>query len=128
MKKRLSYGLLIVAASIAILVIALSSGFKSVIIKYAGHKVVGTVADLPSGCDKYNSIKVLVNNKQYEISISKAACREGRYKVGQQVELLKHDKYEELVWPGSYPELVMFLIIGILIYSYFTVRKYYHKK
>ena len=121
------YGLFIVLACIAIVIWGLLSISKGVIIKYGGKKVTAVVIKLPIECDKYNSIKVLLNEKEYEVSISRKECRDSVYKVGQKVELLKHDNYDELIWPEGYPELVVLLIIVGLVYVFFTVRKHYRK-
>ena len=124
---KLKYGLLI-ALGIAILVWGLSSIIGKVIVRYAGKKVVTVITEVPSECDRYNHIKVLIDSTTYEVSISKANCRDGVYKVGQRIELLRHKNYKELVWPGSHPELVIILIVLVLIYGYFTIRKRYMTK
>ncbi len=124
--KKVKYSVLAVV-TIAITILGLFSVISKVIIKYAGKKVVATVAEVPSTCDKYNQIKVLLDNTAYEVSISRTDCREGLYKVGQKVELLKHEGYKELIWPESQPELVPLLVIAVFILAYISVKGKYKK-
>lgn len=124
--KKAKYGVLIVVA-IAVIVLGFSSVINTIIIKYTGKKVVASVTEIPSTCDRYNHIKVLLDNKEYEVNISRTDCREGVYKVGQQVEILKNERYKELVWPESQPELVPLLIIAVFILAYISMKNRYKK-
>jgi hypothetical protein len=124
--KKVKYGVLIVVA-ITVIVLGFSSVISTIIIKYTGKKVVAAVTEIPSTCDRYNHIKVLLDNTEYEVNISRPDCREGVYKVGQKVELLKNERYEELVWPESQPELVPLLIIAVFILAYISMKGRYKK-
>jgi hypothetical protein len=125
MNKRVYW--LLTLAAITIIVLGLLSVANKVIVRYAGKKVVTVVTEVPSECDKYNYIKVLLDSTEYEVSISRTNCRDGVYKVGQRVELLKHKNYEQLEWPGSHPELVIILMISILFFGLFIVRRTYKR-
>lgn len=93
---------------------------KSAVVRYFGKKVTAVVMSVPEICDKYNFIQVSIDKKVYEVTISRKECREGTYQIGQQIQLLKYKDYDELVWPGSRPELVILLIVGVLILGYYT--------
>lgn len=121
-------GILIGVACVAVFLISLSSIIRSVIIKYAGDRITATVTEVPFDCDRYNHIKVLLGGVQHEVSISRTDCKEGSYETGQKVELLKHGRYDELVWPESHPELVLLIVFAFLLYLYSTVTKYYSNK
>lgn len=121
--KKAKYGIVFVAC-IALIVLGFSSIGKTIIIKHTGKKVIAVVNEIPSTCDRYNHITVLLDNTAYEVNISRANCREGIYKVGQEVELLKHENYKELVWPESKPEIVIILIIAVLILGFYSAQKY----
>jgi hypothetical protein len=125
MKKQKVLGILILAGCIVIIFWGLKSLVELAIIKYGGQKVSATIVEVPSSCDRYNFIKVVFTGTTHEVNISKTNCRNGLYKVGQQVTLLKHRGYDDLIWPGSYPELVIVLIIAVLIFAYFNVKKYF---
>jgi hypothetical protein len=112
----------------AILIWGFSSLFGKVIVRYAGEKVIAIITEVPSRCDRYNHIEVLLDGTEYEISISKDNCRKGIYKLGQRVELLKYKNYKELVWPSSHPELAIIAIIIVLFFGFFSIRKKYLKK
>ena len=122
-----SKGIIIVFLCLVILGWGFYSIGKTIIIKYGGSNVDAIISQIPTECDKYNGIKVLVDETEFTVSISKKECREGVYKIGQKVVLLKHKKYDELIWPNSNPEFAILLIIGILLLGYFTTRKYYQK-
>lgn len=115
--KKLNKGLIIFFFILLIVSGFISIG-KTIFIKYTGIKIVATVTQIPSTCDRYNYVKVLFNNTEYEVNISSTDCREGVYKVGQKVELLKNERYKELVWPESQIELVPLLIVAVFILAY----------
>lgn len=127
MKKK-NVSVIIILVSAIILVWGFWSMGESIIIRYAGRKVVAVVMNVPSECDKYNKIKVLQDGVVYNVSISRSECKRGVYKIGQKVELIKHNKYHELVWPESRPELVVLLILGVLALGYYTNRTKFKKK
>jgi hypothetical protein len=122
MTKRVK-GIAVVVACLAILVWGLSAMIEMVIVRYWGQKTTAVVTAVPTECDRYNHITVLLDNTAYEVSISRDNCREGIYKVGQEVDLLKHENYEELIWPESQPEIVIILIIAVLILGLYTAQK-----
>jgi len=122
--KKIKYGVLIVVA-ITVIVLGFSSVLSAIIIKYTGKKVIAVVTEIPSTCDRYNQIKVLLDNIEYEVNISRPDCREGVYKVGQKVELLKNVRFKELVWPESQPESVPLLIIAVFILGYISMKDRY---
>jgi hypothetical protein len=119
--------LMVLVACLALLIWGFISIGKTVLIRYTGVKVIAVVTKVPTECDKYNNINVLLNTDEYQVNISKTDCRQGVYKIGQNVTLIKHKKYNELVWPDSRPELTILIIIGVLIFGYVTTRKYYRK-
>ena len=124
--KNVKYGALIVV-TIAVIALGFYSVISTIIIKYTGKKVVASVTEIPSTCDRYNHIKVLLDNTEYEVKISRTDCRERVYKIGQQVELLKNERYKELVWPESQPELIPLLIIAVFILAYISMKGRYRK-
>jgi len=124
--KKVKYGALIVV-TIAVIALGFYSIISTIIIKYTGKKVVASVTEIPSTCDRYNHIKVLLDNTEYEVNISRTDCRERVYKIGQQVELLKNERYKELVWPESQPELIPLLIIAVFILAFISMKGRYRK-
>ncbi len=95
---------------------------KLAVMRYFGEEVAAVVVSVPGTCDRYNFIKVSVDKSIYDMTISKKEYREGAYKIGQQIQLLRYKDYGELVWPGSRPELVILLIVGVLVLGYYTNR------
>jgi len=121
-------GIAIFIASIAILIWGLNAMIGMVIVRYWGEKTTAVVTAVPNECDRYNRIKILLGEAEQEITISRNDCKEGKYRVGQQVELIKHKNFDEPVWPGSHPELAIIIVIGILIFAYLTVSRALNKK
>jgi len=78
---------LIILFFVLLIVSSFISIGKTIFIKYTGIKIVATVTQIPSTCDRYNYVKVLFNNTEYEVNISSTDCREGVSKVGQTVAL-----------------------------------------
>jgi hypothetical protein len=124
--KKVKYWILIIIA-VLIIVFSFSSIIQTIIVKYTGVKVLALVIGTPSECDRYNQIKVLLDSKEYEVNISRSNCRQGLYKVGQQVTLLKNENYKELIWPESQPELLPLLFIAALVLSYVSMKGRYKK-
>ena len=123
------------AISIALVVIAigiLGVGFYAlgtlIVIKYLGGKVTAIVTAVPTSCDKYNHIDVRIGDSVYEVSINRGECRKGNYKVGQQVELMRHPRHKDLVWPDSSPELAAGLTLLVFGYVYYEYRSRRRKK
>jgi hypothetical protein len=127
MKNNRVFGILILTACAALLIWGFRSIIILTIIKYTGQKVAATVVEVPSICVKTSSIKVAFNGSTGKVNISKEDCSNGLYKPGQQVTLLKHERYDDFVWPGSRPELVLVLIIAILLFVYFNAKKGFEK-
>lgn len=119
--KKVKYGLLFIVF-VLVVMWGISSIGKTIFIKYTGEKIEAIVSKTPSSCDRYNYINVLFNGEDYEVSISRTDCREGLYKVGQKVTLLKNKKYKELVWPESQSELLPILIIAVFILAYISMK------
>lgn len=121
-KKILGYILFTIAA--LLIVFSMKSTFINIMTKYLGDRVNTTVTKIPSQCDKYNFINVVLNGKEYEVSISRKDCTAGLYKVGQNAELLMYRNNDVLVWPDSYPELLvgLYLFLGIIVFL--KVRKH----
>lgn len=108
---------------VVIMILGFSEIITDVIVKYSGEKIYAIVTKIPAEYSRHSQINLLVNGDEYEMNISSVSCRDGEYKVGQQVEVLKHPDYEELVWPESQPEFALLIIIGLLIYLYFFQYK-----
>jgi hypothetical protein len=119
--KKVKYGIALFAIVLVVTFGIISIG-KIIFIKYTGEKVVAIVSQVPSSCDRYNHINVLFKGEVYEVSISKADCREGFYKIGQKVTLLKNKKYKELVWPDSQPELLPIIFAGVFVLAFISMK------
>ncbi|MCS3797067.1 hypothetical protein [Niastella sp. OAS944] len=126
MKKKSLIGLIILALCGILVYFGLKAIITLMIIAYNGEKVQLPVVEVPSNCDKYNYIKVLYKGNVAAVSIGKASCVEREYRVGQKVTLVKHPAYDAFVWPDSHPEVVLILFVGLLVFLYFSTRKYYH--
>lgn len=107
----------------SLLILGFYMMFDLVIIKYGGSQVDAVVSKVPSNCDKYNQISVIISNVEYEINISRTECTNSVYKVGQHVQVIKHNNYKDLVWPGSHPELTMILCVLVLMYVFYNGKK-----
>jgi hypothetical protein len=70
-------------------------------------------------------MKVELDGVAHWVNISRADCRNGTYKVGQQVALMQHPGYRELVWPDSRPDFVILciLVICLLIFIQYKTQK-----
>jgi hypothetical protein len=104
--------------------ILLAWGFYSIarliIIKNKGSQIAATVLKVDTDCDRYNKIEVDYGGKSYSVTISRTDCRDGVYKVGQAVILIKYKDDNTLVWPEAHYEWLPFLFLGILTLAYFT--------
>jgi hypothetical protein len=94
-----------------------------IFIKYWGEKVVAVVTGIPAYCGKFSHMVVLLNNVEYEVSISSSECWGGVYKQGQHVELLKHDYFEQLIWPESRPDLFLLILVVLIGYIILVQEK-----
>jgi hypothetical protein len=120
-------GIFIVLSCSVLFVCGFSIMIGSVIVKYYGDRVTAIVTEVPPECDRYNSVKVLLNNKEQEVSISRPDCQEKKYKIGQQVELIKHKNFDEPVWPESQPAIPLVGILALLIIIVYTNYNKYSK-
>lgn len=118
-------GITIVIVCIVILIWGLYSTIGMVIVRYWGEKKTALVTAVPTLCDRYNRITILLDGAEQEVAIGRDDCKKGKYKVGQKVELVKHKKFDEPVWPNSHPELAIIIIMSVLIFAYLTVNKNY---
>jgi hypothetical protein len=101
---------------------------RPIIIKYAGESVFATVIRTPSHCSRRSEIDVMVGTKKYDLGISAANCRDGKYKIGQKVEVLRYKDYNEVIWPKSHPDLALLITLGLFAFAYFTERNKYLKE
>lgn len=113
---------LIYLTAVIILFFAFRESFEKLFIKYSGHKIVAIVTEAPLSCDKYNSIKIIFEDKEAEVSISNKNCRERKYKIGQKVELIKHSRFKTPVWPHSQPEIILLIFVFFTIIFYLQYR------
>ena len=127
MTKKSSWILCIVFFGGVILLLVVLS-IRPIIIKYAGESVFATVIRTPSHCSRRSEIDVIVGTKKYDLGISAANCRDGKYKVGQKVEVLKYKDYNEVIWPKSHPDLALLIALGLFAFVYFTERNKYLKE
>lgn len=100
----------------------------SIFIKYNGTPISATIIKVDIECDKYNHIEVLFESGYYRVSISREDCRRGVYKAGQQVTLLKHKDFNELVWPESKIEWMPFLFLILFALIYYSYREKFGKR
>jgi hypothetical protein len=100
---------------------------KKIIIKHKGSQIIATVVHVDTDCDKYNHIQVQFETKVYEVTISRTECRDRAYKIGQQVILIKYKDFDELIWPESKIEMVLFLIITVMGLAYYTNKGKFSK-
>lgn len=74
---------------------------RLIVIKYIGSQITATVLKMNTDCDRYNEIKVINRGKIYPVTISRTACRDAIYKVGQTVTLIEYRNDNTLVWPDA---------------------------
>jgi regulator of sigma D len=94
--------------------------YQLIVIKTKGSQVIAQILKVDTNCDKYNKIVVNYGDKVYEVAISRTDCREGVYKVGQNVTLIKFKDYDTLVWPSAQYEWLPFLFLFLLALVYYT--------
>lgn len=108
------------------------AGFSSLItksfVKYAGQKVTAIVTEVPVECDRYNSVKILLGGKQYEVNIGRTDCEQHIYLIGKSVQIIQYKNCDELVWPSSQPEFVIMIVVFIFLYVLFSIRKTINRK
>lgn len=100
---------------------------RLIIIKNKGSQITATVLKVDTDCDRYNNIEVAYAGKTYPLSISRASCRDGVYKVGQTVTLIKYKDYNTLVWPEAQYEWLPFVLLSILALAYYTNKDKFAK-
>ncbi len=120
-------GVLIVVLAGILLVWGIYSIARLIIIKNKGSQITVTVSKVDTDCDRYNYIEVVYEGKTYPISISRANCRDGVYKVGQTVTLIKYKDDNTLVWPEAQVEWLPFILLAILVLGYYTNKDKFAK-
>jgi hypothetical protein len=118
MKNRIFYPILVLVG--VVLLWGFFSIYQLIVIKTKGSQVIAQILKVDTDCDKYNNIVVNYGDKVYEVAISSTDCREGVYKVGQNVTLIKYKDYDTLVWPSAQYEWLPFLILFLLALVYYT--------
>ena len=125
MNKKLE--ILIVFLAATIFVWGLYSIFRLIIIKNKGSQITAIVQAVDTNCDRYNKIEVAFDGETYPVSISKTDCRDGVYKVGQRVTLIKYKDDDTLVWPEAKYEWLPFIILVLLALAYYTNKDKFAK-
>jgi hypothetical protein len=120
-------GVLIVILVCAVLAMGIYSIARLIIIKNKGSHIAATVSRVDTDCDRYNKIEVAYKGKTYTVTISRSDCRDGVYKVGQSVALIKYKDDDTLVWPEAQPEWLPFLLIAVLTLAYYTNKDKFAK-
>ena len=121
MNKKYLLILLLLAGTITVW--GLFSIFKTIVIKRKGTQIKAIVTRVVTNCDKYNKIEVVYQAKTYEVNIARNDCRDGIYKTGQIVTLLKYKDYDQLVWPESQIEWLPVLFIALIILIYYSNKE-----
>jgi len=127
MKKKNLFGIIVIGACVALVALAIYGMVTWIITQREGKEVRVTIIAVPDRCDRSNPIKVALNGEVHEVKISRADCRNGVYKVGQQITLMQHPGYKELVWPDSRPDIVILCIVGLCLLIFYQYRTQ-HKK
>ena len=100
---------------------------RLIIIKNKGSQITATVVHVDTDCDRYNIIEVAYAGKTYPVSISSENCRDGVYKVGETVTLIKYKDDNTLVWPEAQYEWLPFILLAILALGYYTNKEKFGK-
>src|SRR5688572_19542319 len=106
-------GVLTVALAGILLAWGIYSIARLILIKNKGSKITATVLKVDRDCDRYNEIQVAYAGKAYPVTISRTDCRDGIYKVGQSVTLIKYKDNDTLVWPEAQYEWLPFILLAI---------------
>jgi hypothetical protein len=120
-------GVLIVVLAGILLTWGIFSIIRLIIIKNKGSQITATVLKVDTDCDRYNNIEVAFAGKTYQVSISSTSCRDGVYKVGQTVTLIKYKDNNTLVWPEAQYEWLPFIFLAILALGYYTNKDKFAK-
>lgn len=120
-------GVLIMVLAGILLAWGVYSIARLIIIKNKGSQITATVLKVDTDCDRYNKIEVIHGGKTYPVTISRTDCRDGVYKVGQTVTLLKYKDDNTLVWPGAPYEWLPLLFLAILALAYYTNKDKFAK-
>jgi hypothetical protein len=118
-------GVLIVVLAGILFTWGIYSIIRLIIIKNKGSKIIATVLKVDTDCDRYNNIEVAYAGKIYPVLISRVSCRDGVYKVGQIVTLIKYKDDNTLVWPEAKYEWLP--LSAILTLGYYTNKDKFAK-
>ena len=113
-------GVLIVVLAGIVLAWGVYSIARLITTKNKGSQITATVLNVDTDCDRYNKIEVAYADKTYPVSISRENCRDGVYKVGQTVTLIKYKDDNMLVWPEAQYEWLPFVLLAILALVYYS--------
>jgi hypothetical protein len=120
-------GVLIVILAGILLAWGVYSIARLIIIKNKGSQITATVLKVDTDCDRYNKIEINYGGKAYPLTISRTDCRNGVYKVGQTVTLIKYKDDNTLVWPEAQYEWLPFILLAILALGYYTKKEKFAK-
>jgi hypothetical protein len=133
MKKAKLFEYLLIGFVAALIIPVLYHFSVATIVQYWGRRVVVTVTEVSTICTRRGSqIVVALGNTIHNVDISQSECRNQVYKVGQQVTVLKHDKFGLLLMPDERPDAFLICLFVVFLLAYISnrdeIRKYYKGK
>jgi hypothetical protein len=107
-----------------------NSSYQGKIISENGINKTVSIIDIPDCGRSSNSMDVEYNNKKYNINIGKNDCIEGKYKIGDRVNVLYSSIYDKVQLPSERSSLLYWMSILfflIPVYCLFQIIRPFKK-
>lgn len=105
--------------------------FNSALINYRisqyGSKQLAEVIEVPNCSRSSNSFYVKLKEKKYLTEIGKNDCIQGKYLIGQKIEVLYSSDYDKIVMPNSKTKLIFYMSLAFFLLPitslYYLIRR-----
>ncbi len=118
---------LVIALIFVFIVAVLCNGLIDIYVRFNGEERPAEVSQTFICKRKRPSIKVRLDEIEYNLKITKSDCFSGKYRVGQKVRVLKHPYFDRVVWP-NYKPLISFGFIFLVMVAVFFYHRYEYRR
>lgn len=92
-----------------------NSALRNYRISQHGSRQFAEVVDVPNCSRSSNSLYVKLKEKKYLTEIGKNECIQGKYLIGQKIEVLYSSDYDKIIMPYSKTKLVFYMSLAFFI-------------